>query len=212
VKVTRSISTGSAVGRVTLTVVLSAILLLAMNVAPAHAITRKEVIKRANHWIKKKIRYSQSSYYQGYRRDCSGFVSMAWKLKHSYTSSSIRGVAHRISAGRLKPGDAVRRSGHVEIFGGWKNKRQRKYWALEESQSGLPALRKVKRFKSGYSALRLRGIKEAPPKKKKVTPKPAPVIPSVPLPSEEPTSTETSASTPPTDTPIGTSTPVSALP
>jgi hypothetical protein len=210
VKVIRTNSTGSTAGRVTLTVVLSAILLLAANVASAHAITRTEVIKRANHWIKKKVKYSQSSYYQGYRRDCSGFVSMAWKLRHSYTSSSIRGVARRISASRLKPGDAVRRSGHVEIFGGWKSKRKRTYWALEESTWGKPALRKVKRFKRGYSALRLRGIKDAP--KKKVTPKPAPVIPPAPAPSVPETSAETSASTPPTDTPCDTATPLPVLP
>jgi hypothetical protein len=215
VKVIRANSTGLAIGRVTLTVVLSAILFLAMNVASAHAITRKEVIKRANHWIKKRVKYSQSSYYQGYRRDCSGFVSMAWKLRHSYTSSSIRGVARRISASRLKPGDAVRRSGHVEIFGGWKSKRKRTYWALEESTWGKPALRKVKRFKRGYSALRLRGIKDAPPKKKvapRPAPKPAPVIPPVPVPSVPETSTETSASTPPTDTPCDTATPLPVLP
>lgn len=205
--------------RVTITVVLSAILLLAMNVATAQAITRKEVIKRANHWIKKKVMYSQSRYYKGYRRDCSGFVSMAWKLKRSYTSSSIRGVAKRINPNRLKPGDAVRRPGHVEIFAGWKNKRKRTYYALLESQSGKPAMRKVKRFKRGYSALRRRGIKDNPPKKKvapKLAPRPAPtpipVIPPAPLPSDPTTSTETSASTLPTDTPCDTATPLPVLP
>jgi hypothetical protein len=214
VKVIRSNSTGLAVGRVTLLVVLSAMLFLAINVVSAHAITRPEVIKRANHWIKKRVRYSQSSTYQGYRRDCSGFVSMAWKLRSSYTSSSIRGVARRISASRLKPGDAVRRSGHVEIFGGWKSKRKRTYWALEESTWGKPALRKVKRFKRGYSALRLRGIKDAPPKKKvapKPTPRRAPVIPPVPLPSDPTSSTDSSPSTPSTDTPSDTATSAPAL-
>jgi hypothetical protein len=209
VKVSRSISIGSAVGRVALTVVLSAIMFSAINVAPAQAITRKEVIKRANHWIKKKVMYSQSRYYRGYRRDCSGFVSMAWKLKRSYTSSSIRGVARRISASRLKPGDAVRRTGHVEIFAGWKSKRKRTYWALLESQSGKPAMRKVKRFKRGYSALRLRGIKDDP---KKVAPKRRPVIPPAPLPSVPTTSTEPSSSTLPTDTPSDTVTPTPVLP
>jgi hypothetical protein len=169
-------------------VILSTAALLAPAEAEARSITRTEVIKRANHWIKKKVRYSQSSYYQGYRRDCSGFVSMAWKLKGSYTSSSIRSVAKRISAKRLKPGDAVRRPGHVEIFGGWKNKRKRTYWALEESSWGKPALRRVKRFKGGCSALRLKGIKDAP-----LPPKTRPHIeltpvnpPSKPIPSPEP--------------------------
>jgi hypothetical protein len=179
----------SATSRVVLAAIFSVAAFSVADVAQAHTITRKEVIKRANHWIKKKVRYSQSSYYQGYRRDCSGFVSMAWKLRGSYTSSSIRGVARRISASRLKPGDAVRRSGHVEIFGGWKNKRKRTYWALEESNYGKPALRKVKRFKRGYSALRLRGIKDAPPKPKTRPKVELPPVnpPSKPIPSPEPT-------------------------
>ena len=184
----------SATGRRVLTVALSAVLMFAAHAAPAHAITRTEVLARANSWIKKHIRYSQSSYYQGYRRDCSGFVSMAWKLKTSYTSSDIGSVAHKISWTKLKPGDAVRRSGHVEIFDGWKNKRKHQYWALEESSWGLPALRKVKQFKSGYTALRLRGIKDAP------KPKPIPAVTSpAPLPSDPPTSTDTTPNLPGTD-------------
>jgi hypothetical protein len=181
--------------------------MLAGNVAPAHAITRTEVLKRANSWIKKHVKYSQSAYYQGYRRDCSGFVSMAWKLKTSYTSSDIGSVAHKISWSRLKPGDAVRRPGHVEIFAGWKNKRKRQYWALEESTWGLPALRKVKKFKSGYTALKLRGIKDAP-KPKPVTP----IVPPVPAPSVPPTSTGTSASPDPAGTAGTPSTPTVITP
>jgi hypothetical protein len=162
VKVSRSVSGVSAAGRIAATVVLSATLLLVTNVATAHAITRSQVIKRANYWIHRKVHYSQTRYFRGYRRDCSGFVSMAWKLRKSYTSSSIRSRARRISMSRLKPGDAVRRRGHVEIFAGWKNKRRKQYYALEESTWGKPALRRVKKFKRGYSALRLRGIKDDP--------------------------------------------------
>jgi len=194
VKVSRSVCEVSAIGRRVVTVALSAVLILASQVAPAHAITRPEVLKRANSWIKKRVQYSQSSYYHGYRRDCSGFVSMAWKLKTSYTSSDIGTRARKISWRRLKPGDAVRRPGHVEIFAGWKNKRRHQYWALEESTWGLPALRKVKQFKRGYSALKLRGIKDG------LKPKPVtPIISPVPLPSEPPTGTGTTPSLPATD-------------
>lgn len=145
-------------GRVLVTIPLSMVLTIAVHTAPASAITRTEVLSRAHHWIKKRVYYSQSSSYQGYRRDCSGFVSMAWKLKSSYTSSSIVSTARRIKWSRLKPGDAVRRSGHVEIFAGWRDRRHRRYYALEESTYGRPALRAVKTFKSGYMALRRRGI------------------------------------------------------
>jgi len=196
VKVSSRVLSVSALGRQVVTVALSAVILLAGNAAPAQAITRKEVLKRANSWIKKHVQYNQSSYYQGYRRDCSGFVSMAWKLKSSYTSSDIGSVAHKISWRKLKPGDAVRRPGHVEIFAGWKNKKNRQYWALEESMSGKPALRAVKKFKSGYTALVLRGIKDAP------KPKPAkPIIAPAPAPSVPPTgSIDTTPSAPATGT------------
>ena len=92
-KVSRSVRGSSAIGRTVITVALSAVILLVTGVANVHAITRPEVLKRAEHWIKKRVQYSQSSYYQGYRRDCSGFVSMAWKLKTSYTSSTISSAA-----------------------------------------------------------------------------------------------------------------------
>ncbi len=161
--------------------------------ATASAITRATVIKRAHSWITRRVKYSQSAYYHGYRRDCSGFVSMAWKLKHSYTSSTIRSRARRISWRSLKLGDAVRRAGHVEIFGGWKNRGKRRYWALEESTRGKPALKAVKTFKRGYSALRLRGITEVAPRpirppapKLPVLPKPPAII--VPLPTQDATS------------------------
>ena len=193
-KVSSRVRSVSALGRQVVTVALSAVILLAGNAAPAQAITRTEVLKRANSWIKKHVQYSQSSYYHGYRRDCSGFVSMAWKLKSSYTSSDIGSAAHKISWRKLKPGDAVRRSGHVEIFAGWKNKKKRQYWALEESTWGKPALRAVKKFKSGYTALKLRGIKDAP------KPMPAkPIIAPAPAPSVPPTgSIDTTPSTPAT--------------
>ncbi|MDR3686904.1 MAG: hypothetical protein P4L93_08120 [Coriobacteriia bacterium] len=195
-KVSSRVRSVSALSRQVVTVALSAVVLLAGHAAPAQAITRAEVLKRANTWIKKHVQYSQSSYYHGYRRDCSGFVSMAWKLKSSYTSSDIGSVAHKISWSKLKPGDAVRRSGHVEIFDGWKNKKKRQYWALEESQSGKPALRAVKQFKGGYSALVLRGIKDAP----KLVPA-TPIIAPAPAPSVPPTgSIDTTPSTPTTGT------------
>jgi hypothetical protein len=147
--------------------------------APAHAITRTTVLDRANAWIKKKVPYSQSGHYQGYRRDCSGFVSMAWSLGTSYTSDTIASRAKRIPMRSLKPGDAVRRPGHVEIFAGWKNLRKRQYIALEEQTWGRPALRTVKQFKGGYSALRLRGIEDTDA----AAPASDPTIPAAPAPA-----------------------------
>jgi hypothetical protein len=173
----RVLSVPSRFGRILVAIPLAIAISFGAMPAPAQAITRPAVLKRANHWIKHRVKYSQHRYYRGYRRDCSGFVSMAWKLKKSYTSSTIRSRAKKISWRKLRPGDAVRRRGHVEIFGGWKNKKHRRYYALEESTWGKPARRRVKTFKRGYSALRFRGIKERKIRLiAKVTPARPPVV------------------------------------
>ena len=46
-------------------------------------ISRDEVINRAQDWVNRKIPYSQSKTTDGYRQDCSGLVSMAWKSSTS---------------------------------------------------------------------------------------------------------------------------------
>jgi hypothetical protein len=151
------------IGRLLLAIPLSMALTMAVNTAPAGAITRDQVLSRANHWVKKRVRYSQSGYYGGYRRDCSGMVSMAWGLKTSYTSSTIGSRAHRVSKKNLKPGDAVHTPGHVSIFVGWANKKKTRYRVMEESQSGKPALRRTRTWRKNARGLRLRGIEDTPP-------------------------------------------------
>jgi hypothetical protein len=126
----------------------------------ASAITRPEVIARATSWVKRRIPYSQHRYYAGYRRDCSGFVSMAWRLDRSYSSRTIRSKARRISIAALRPGDAVLTPGHVAIFGGWKNKARREYIAIEQTTWGSHAKRHVRRMPRRAIALRRRGIAE----------------------------------------------------
>jgi len=155
-------SWSATIGRLALAIPLSMAILAAVNTAPAHAITRTEVISRAQHWVKKRVPYSQSGFYGGYRRDCSGMVSMAWGLKTSYTSSTIRSAARRIPKRSLRPGDAVRYPGHVAIFAGWKNKRKGTYYALEQPGWGGRAHKKVKKWKRGSQALRRRGIENEP--------------------------------------------------
>lgn len=124
----------------------------------AHAITRDTVLDRAHVWVDKRISYSQSSYYKGYRQDCSGFVSMAWKLDRSYTTRTISSQADRISVGSLKPGDAVLIPGHVSLFGGWKDKKARTYWAIEETTWGSHAKRRVRTVPGNATALRYERI------------------------------------------------------
>lgn len=179
----------SALLRLTSTLIASLIISTSLLPTQASAITRTQVIARANSWVKRHVIYSQSSYYAGYRRDCSGFVSMAWRLRTSYTSATIAEVAHRISIAKLLPGDAVRRPGHVEIFDGWKNRRARTYFALEESTWGVPAIRRVKTIFSYSMALRYRHI-TVPPR----TPVKPPVS-TVPTPGIPPTGTVPATST-----------------
>jgi hypothetical protein len=158
VKVHSSILTVRALVSAALVVAFATALSLSAP-AQAQAISRSQVIKRGEYWVKKRIGYSQSRYYRGYRRDCSGFVSMAWKLGHSYTTGTISKRATRIRVSSLRPGDAVLIPGrHVSLFAGWKNKRSRTYYALEQTTWGSHAKKRVRRVPSRARALRRRGL------------------------------------------------------
>lgn len=151
--------------------------------ATASAITRTDVLKRGKSWVDKKVPYSQKRYYEGYRQDCSGFVSMAWKLNTSYTTRSIHTKAKRVGVKSLRAGDAVLNPGHVVLFVKWKNKKQGTFYAYEEPSSGKTARKSVQKLRSRSVAYRLKGIKDDP--KPKPAPKPAPA----PAPSVTPTET-----------------------
>lgn len=151
-------------GRRAMALVIAIPLVLSLlSPAPAHAITRDEVISRASSWVRMRVGYSQRAYYGGYRRDCSGLVSMSWKLRTSLTSRTISSVGRRISFSSLKPGDAIVTPGHVEIFAGWKNRRARAYVTLEQSSNSGRAVRRVKTIRGRAMALRYRHISDAVP-------------------------------------------------
>ena len=183
--------------RVSIVLTLAIILLFSASVSSAGAITRSEVLKRATSWVKRRVPYSQRGYFQGYRRDCSGFVSMAWKLNTSYSSRTISAKARRISISSLRPGDAVLRPGHVAIFGGWKNKSRREYIAIEQTTWGSHAKRHVRRIPRRAIALRRRGITDprrvvrvaARPKPKPAAKRRLPITAIVPIASALPSST-----------------------
>jgi hypothetical protein len=145
-------------------IVLASLLMLVSGLVPtsAFAITRNDVLSRAHSWVAKRVMYSQSGSHSGYRRDCSGFVSMAWRLSTSYTTRTIAAVAKHIPISQLRAGDAVRTPGHVALFVAWKNKAKGTYIAMEESQSGKPALHDVRSIRRGAVALRYRRITDTP--------------------------------------------------
>ncbi|KJE25293.1 hypothetical protein FF36_00426 [Frankia torreyi] len=93
-------------------------------------IQRSEILGRAQFWVNHKVTYTQSASApdprgRRYRRDCSGLVSMAWHLSSSrttYTFASWSGKIRLSSLHDLRPGDALLRSEHIELFVKWKNK------------------------------------------------------------------------------------------
>lgn len=49
---------------------------------------RSAIIARGQVWVDKNVPYSQTKTYDGYRTDCSGFVSMCWQLPKDGPSTS----------------------------------------------------------------------------------------------------------------------------
>ncbi|MGW0337885.1 peptidoglycan-binding protein [Streptomyces sp. NPDC003011] len=107
------------------------------------AITRADIIKRAKTWIAAKVPYSMSAYWSdGYRQDCSGFVSMAWNLPGNEWTGSLGQYGVRITKDDLQPGDILlfhnpsdpEKGSHVVIFGGWTDYTHTYYTAYEQTR------------------------------------------------------------------------------
>jgi hypothetical protein len=107
------------------------------------SITRTEIINRARTWVAAKVPYSMNAYWSdGYRQDCSGYVSMAWKLPGNEWTGSLAQYGERISKEELQPGDILlfhnmadpESGSHVVIFGGWTNQAHTNYTAYEQTR------------------------------------------------------------------------------
>ncbi|WP_051817880.1 hypothetical protein [Streptomyces sp. NRRL S-1813] len=99
---------------------------------------RKDIIDRALERVEHRIGYSQSATTNGYRDDCSGFVSAAWGLQPpGLNTYGLMGndTAHVITKDDLQPGDALIAGDHTVLFGGWADKEHTKYIALEDNGS-----------------------------------------------------------------------------
>ncbi|MBC9730411.1 peptidoglycan-binding protein [Streptomyces sp. TRM68367] len=105
--------------------------------------TRAEIIRRAKEWLAAKVPYSMKDYWSdGYRQDCSGFVSMAWKLPGNEWTGSLDQYGERISKKELQPGDILlfhnpanpQNGSHVVIFGGWTDDTRSHYTAYEATR------------------------------------------------------------------------------
>ncbi|NDZ82054.1 hypothetical protein G3I19_26680 [Streptomyces sp. SID10853] len=117
----------------------------AAPVAPTKlpATTRAAIISRAKKWVGAKVPYRMDkNWTDGYRQDCSGFVSMAWGLDGSEWTGNLAQYGVRIDKGDLQPGDILlfhnpanpNKGSHVTIFGGWTNSAHTYYLAYEQTQ------------------------------------------------------------------------------
>ncbi|MFE6975636.1 peptidoglycan-binding protein [Streptomyces sp. NPDC057682] len=132
--------------------------------------TRTEIIDRAKKWVSARVPYSMSAYWSdGYRQDCSGYVSMAWNLPGNEWTGSLAAYGTRISREELQPGDILlfhnpadpAKGSHVTIFGGWTDSAHTHYTAYEQTK---PRARKQTTpmaywsHSSSYVAYRYKGL------------------------------------------------------
>ncbi|MCH0558867.1 peptidoglycan-binding protein [Streptomyces sp. MUM 16J] len=104
--------------------------------------TRTDIINRAKTWVAAQVPYSMYAYWpDGYRQDCSGYVSMAWGLPGNEWTGSLDQYGVKITKEELQPGDILlyhnpddpERGSHVVIFGGWTDYTHTYYTAYEQT-------------------------------------------------------------------------------
>ncbi|NNG36973.1 peptidase inhibitor family I36 protein [Nakamurella aerolata] len=119
------------------------------------AISRAEVIRRAQTWLNPRVPYSMDKVYQGYRQDCSGYVSMAWNAPApGYPTNEMWRIGHDIAKSDLQAGDvllnkAAGADGHVVLFEKWADAAQTAYWGYE-STPGDPSGAKYRQISYPY--------------------------------------------------------------
>jgi hypothetical protein len=145
------------------------------SAAPNDPISRADVISRAQNWMDRNIQYSQSGTATGpdgvysWRRDCSGFVSMALKLGPTGLSApntnalATSTYSFGISRANLKAGDYLVDPGnHVVLFQKWANADHTQFWLYEESNPTTDMEHRVANLSSyaGYLARRANNIRD----------------------------------------------------
>jgi hypothetical protein len=140
--------------------------------------SREAVLRNAQRWVDQQIGYSQTSWYRGYRQDCSGFVSMAWNVHASYPTGMMGEIARPIPKEALLPGDVLLNASssyaHVVLFARWAYTDKSWYVGYEQiGSAGHPVRRLIPypyfRHAELYVPYRFIGV---PPKP---APRPAPV-------------------------------------
>ncbi|SHM77527.1 peptidoglycan-binding protein [Actinacidiphila paucisporea] len=111
-------------------------------------LTRAQILQRAKRWVTAGVPYSMTAHWKdGYRQDCSGFVSMAWGLGVNAWTGDLAHYAVRVTRDRLRPGDLLlfhntadpQKGSHAVIFAGWANRSRTRYKAYEQAVPGARA-------------------------------------------------------------------------
>ncbi|MFW3469925.1 RICIN domain-containing protein [Streptomyces microflavus] len=200
---------------------------IAAGAAPATGgpVTRQEVIQRAQSWVDRKVPYSTAGSSRGpddtgrtWRTDCSGFVSMTWRLPASETTRTLPRLTKQISRSELRPGDILNSPEHVVLFGGWIDQAKGTFTYYQESNPSRPTNKATGRLTAGelaghpltsYTALRYTRIIDEPttPTPIPSTPAPSTPAPSTPAPTAAPVPSRTSAASKPAPKPKPSSAP-----
>ncbi|MFD4944979.1 peptidoglycan-binding protein [Streptomyces sp. NPDC058239] len=105
--------------------------------------SRTAIVSRAKKWVSAQVPYSMSKYWSdGYRQDCSGYVSMAWNLPGNEWTGSLAKYGQKVAREKLQPGDILlfhnpanpSKGSHVTIFGGWIDYTHTHYTAYEQTK------------------------------------------------------------------------------
>jgi hypothetical protein len=101
---------------------------------------RRQILARAEHWVGQHVSYNQGLWHEGYRTDCSGYVSMCWGLRDSMVTSTMPQIAHRIAKEDLRAGDVLLNTdvetGHVILFDRWADYAHNSYVGFELCPQG----------------------------------------------------------------------------
>ena len=152
-----------------LVVLLSLVALLGPS--SAFGITRTEVIARAQSVMNDPMPYSQSRFTDGWRNDCSGYVSWAWKTgSNGYVTANMHDISSRIPKEQLQPGDVLLKAsvggagGHVRMFYAWADDAHTTYVAYEQTppRTWSSVIRIADDIAAGYIPYRYDKITDSP--------------------------------------------------
>ncbi|MGF1426178.1 Ig-like domain-containing protein [Kitasatospora sp. LaBMicrA B282] len=102
------------------------------------------VATRAQDWINDGVTYSTSSTHDGYRTDCSGYVSWALNLSQPglvsgamYEANGFVDVAKdSLQQGDILTNPSAGSAGHVVLFDHWTDSTHTSYWGFENTGGG----------------------------------------------------------------------------